>query len=326
MIKIRINANFHTIGGKSVLRSKDPRFLEYRERWASRPQSFAAGEFPLHLDIEASSNCNLRCPFCATNYRSIGNKGFMSFNTFKKVIDEGAKQGLCAIKLNSGNRGEPLLNRLLPEMIAYAKKKGIMDVYFNTNATLLTKDTSKKVIKAGLDRLSISFEGTTPEVYEKYRVGAKFNKVLKNIKDFIKIRNKIKMGKPLVRIQTVAVPEVAAALAEYKRFWSKIADEVIYFDFKDHAKQRDLVCDWTCPSFWQRLSIAWDGSITACHEYPDFCKLGNINRGNSVRSVWQGRALEKLRELQKKGRSHEIEMCNNCAFRAAEIFKLKKGK
>ena len=50
-------------------------------------------------------------------------------------------------------------------MVEYAKRKGIMDVYFNTNATLLTRDVGRKLIKAGLDRFSISFEGTTAEVY-----------------------------------------------------------------------------------------------------------------------------------------------------------------
>src|SRR3989344_2686509 len=215
MTEIKVNANFHTIGGKSVLRSQEPRFLEYRKNWETRPKTFTAGEFPLHLDIETTCLCNLKCSFCATNYEPIGGQGFMSFDTFKKIIDEGAVNGLCAVKLNSGGRGEPLLNKALPEMIAYAKKKGIIDIYFNTNAVLLTQDVSKKIIETGLDRLSISFEGTTAEVYEKYRVGANFDKVLKNIRDFIQLKREMKKERPLVRIQTVALPELVPVLDEY---------------------------------------------------------------------------------------------------------------
>lgn len=327
MPKVKINANFHTIGGKSVLESKDPAFAEYRRQWQDRPANFNPGDFPLHLDIEASCSCNLRCSFCATQYEPVKGQGFMSFDTFKKIIDEGSEYGLCALKMNSGNRGEPLLNQFLPEMVAYAKSKGIKDVYFNTNATLLTPDISRKIIEAGLDRLSISFEGTTAEVYESYRVGAKFDKVMKNIKDFIAIRNEMGKNKPLLRVQTVAVGELAEKLDEYKSFWEKIADEVIYFDLKDHFhKQYDLVADWACPSFWQRLSIAWDGSIFPCHEYPTVGKLGNINQGDTIRGVWRGKVMENFRQLQKDGMSHKIPMCNGCSFRTTEILKLRKNK
>ena len=139
----------------------------------------------------------------------------MSFDTFKKIIDEGAEYGLRAIKLNSGGRGEPILNKSLPEMVAYAKSKGIMDVYFNTNATLLTHDIGTKLIEAGLDRISISLEGTDANMYEKYRVGASFEKVLKNIKEFIKLRDEMNSGTPLVRIQAVDLPELRPGLQRY---------------------------------------------------------------------------------------------------------------
>ena len=61
---IEVNANFHTIGGKSVLDKNDPIFKEYRKKWKEWPENFYTGDFPLHLDIEASSVCNLSCEFC----------------------------------------------------------------------------------------------------------------------------------------------------------------------------------------------------------------------------------------------------------------------
>ncbi|OGZ23983.1 MAG: hypothetical protein A2896_01420 [Candidatus Nealsonbacteria bacterium RIFCSPLOWO2_01_FULL_43_32] len=327
MTEIKVNANFHTIGGKSVLRSQEPRFLEYRKNWETRPKTFTAGEFPLHLDIETTCLCNLKCSFCATNYEPIGGQGFMSFDTFKKIIDEGAVNGLCAVKLNSGGRGEPLLNKALPEMIAYAKKKGIIDIYFNTNAVLLTQDVSKKIIETGLDRLSISFEGTTAEVYEKYRVGANFDKVLKNIRDFIQLKREMKKERPLVRIQTVALPELVPVLDEYKHFWENIVDEIAFIDFKDYSYlSQNLIGDWACPYLWQRMMVRWDGTITICQfDYSNSYNLGNVNRGDSIQVAWRGEIMEKIRELNEKGRSYEVKICNGCAFRTTEILKLKEN-
>lgn len=322
MTNIQTNPNFHTIGGKSVFsHSKDPLFLEYRKNWQERPKAFFAGDFPLHLDIEASRSCNLRCPFCSTNYEPPLGQGFMSFGTFKKIIDEGAKEGLCAIKLNSGVRGEPLLNKSLPEMVAYAKEKGIMDVYFNTNAALLTAAISRKLIDSGLDRLSISFEGLTPEVYEAYRPGARFGAVLDNIENFIALRGKNQ--KPQVRIQMVALPELSAIKEEYKYFWEKRVDEIAIIDYKDYSRREDLTSDWACPTLWQRMLIKWDGTISICQERPDFFNLGNVNKGDSIKAIWQGSVMEELRNLHKNAKSHLVGMCNGCPFRTTEILKTK---
>ena len=251
----------------------------------------------------------------------------MSLKTFKKIIDEGVEHGLCAIKLNSGGRGEPTLNKLLPEMVAYAKSKGVMDIYFNTNATLLDRDIGTKLIQAGLDRISISFEGTEAGVYEKYRVGASFEKVLKNIKDFIKLRDKMNAKKPLVRIQTVALPELLHSMGEYTEFWGGLVDEVAFIDFKDYAyTQRDLIYDWACPYLWQRMMVRWDGTISICQfDYSNSYNLGNVNNDDTIRSAWKGNTMEEIRELNKNGKTHEIEVCNGCSFRTTELLKLMGG-
>ena len=85
-----------------MLDNPDPRFRDYRRKWEDWPKNFMVGSFPLHLDIEITGLCNLRCPFCATSYEPITDKGFTSLDSFKRIIDEGAEHGLCAIKLNSG--------------------------------------------------------------------------------------------------------------------------------------------------------------------------------------------------------------------------------
>lgn len=325
MVVVQVNPNFHIIGGKGVFRSRDPRFLEYRRKWDEWPRSFYVGDFPLHLDIEASGKCDLRCPFCAVICGSVGEGGFMSLDLFKKIIDEGAEHGLCAIKLNSGERGEPLLNKFVDKMVAYAKDKGIMDVYLNTNATLLTRDMSEKLIEAGLDRISISFEGTDAETYERYRVGASYSKVLANMKELVRLREEMGVEKPLVRMQMVALPELQPKLDEYKEFWEPIADEVAFIDFKDYShEQLGLTHDWACPYLWQRMMVRWDGAISICgFDYSENLGLGKVGE-NTIRSAWKGEVMEKIRELHKSGKSQEVEVCNGCCFRTTEILKLKE--
>jgi len=54
---------------------------------------------------------------------------------------------------------EPLLDARFPEMIALAKRAGMVDIMLNTNATLLTEEIGRKLIKNGVTRLRIGFGG-----------------------------------------------------------------------------------------------------------------------------------------------------------------------
>jgi len=329
MMQIQPNANFHTATGRTVFDIRqDERFLEYRRRWYEYPRNFIVGEFPIHLDIESTNACNLRCPFCAVTFKNWGpyRRGYMELALFQRIIDEGVANGLCSLKLSL--RGEPMLHPKLVEMVRYAKDKGILDIYFNTNATLLNEDKISRLIDAGLDRISISFEGVTKEVYESYRVGAKYENILANVKALRLIRDKHGLSYPQIRVQTVLLPELKESFPRYIEFWQGIADEVAYVDTRRETPDDDhrgLVADWACPFLWQRIAILWDGTLLPClmHGVSDFnlMSLGNVKEV-SIKEVWQGQKAAQYRELHKSGQAHKLEACDRCSYRATELEKL----
>ena len=170
-IQVIPNANFTSLGGQSVTETNDPKYSEYRRQWLENPKNLIVSDFPINLDIEVTTRCNLRCTFCDKLPLLTKNQiGDMDFELYKKILDEGAENGLCAVKLSY--RGEPLLHKQIAEMISYAKKKGMLDIYFNTNGMLLTKEMSLNLMDAGLDRISVSIEGTDPVKFEQERRGA----------------------------------------------------------------------------------------------------------------------------------------------------------
>jgi MoaA/NifB/PqqE/SkfB family radical SAM enzyme len=322
------NANFHTVTARTVFDLREePAFKEYRRRWIDDPATFSAGRFPIHLDIESTGICNLLCPFCSTTTKSWGpaEPGYMDIALFRRIIDEGAAEGLCSIKLSF--RGEPMLHQKLHEMVAYAKAKGIMDVYFNTNGTLLTERRINQLIDAGLDRISVSFEGTTKAVYEANRVGAKFEKVIANVHLLRDVRRRRATPHPQIRVQTVGLPDLVDTFPEYVAFWQEIADEIGYLDARSEGPQHDhrgRVGDWACPFLWQRMTILWDGTLLPClmHGVPDFQLLafGNVNT-ISIKDAWSSERERRYRELHRDGRAHELDACDRCSFRASELDK-----
>lgn len=323
---IQVNSNFHHVCGENLFKKNDRRFEEYRRKWSQWPKNFQAGGFPLFLDIEVTSSCNLQCPFCATTYRKNKIKqGFISFDLIKKIISEGAREGLYGVKFNI--RGEPLLHPDLVEFVSLAKKSGLIDVYFNTNAMLLTKDISTKLIAAGLDRISISVEGCSREEYEKHRVGARFETLIKNIKGLRALRQKLGVSHPKIRIQTVMLPDSQVSFDEYRKFWSRYADEVGYLDYKSmKIKKKGITYPWACPQIWQRMAVWWDGTILPCnHDDNKLLELGNL-KDISIKQAWHSERLNTVRKQHKKGMSHKIRACDGCYLRDSEIAKLIKNK
>jgi len=287
------------------------------------PRDFVVEDFPMHLDIEATNRCNLKCIFCdKLPYLSPDEFGDMEYGRYTRIIDEGSDKGLCSIKLSY--RGEPLLHPRLSDMIAYAREKGILDVYFNTNAMLLTESKSRALIEAGLNRISISVEGTDAVAFEQARIGARLDRIKRNVESLMNLRESMGVDFPKVRMQTVALPGMD--LEEYAHYWSPYCDETAAIDYKE-AEERDetlVAPDWACPQLWQRMTIEWDGRIMPCNN-DDYRHLspGDVNN-MSVFDSWNAPVVRNAREQHMKGRSHELSSCNGCPWRTTQIIK-KRG-
>ena len=117
---------------------------------------------PISISLEPTTSCNLRCPECPSGLRSFTRPtGMLANEVFTQVIDELYKELLYLIFYF---QGEPYLNPKFLEYVKYASDKGIYTAT-STNAHYLNDENAKKTIESGLDRLIISIDGNTQEVY-----------------------------------------------------------------------------------------------------------------------------------------------------------------
>jgi MoaA/NifB/PqqE/SkfB family radical SAM enzyme len=110
--------------------------------------------------------------------------GFMDFG-FTKISSISVEGSVKALTMAS--RGEPLLHNDFGKMLDYAKGK-FFELKVNTNAMLLDEDMAHKLLASGVNDLVFSIDSADKAQYEKIRVGAKFDTVLENIKNFNNIR------------------------------------------------------------------------------------------------------------------------------------------
>ncbi len=296
----------------------DPRYVAYRERWERNPRDEIVSDFPLHLDIELSGRCNLMCSHCLRHSRRI-NIGDMEVETFKKIIDEGEKYGLCAIDLDW--LGESFLHPQLISMGEYAKSKGILDVMISTNGTLIDKDMSKRLLDSGsLDTIVFSLDAVTESTYDRLKVGSSFKLVNGHIEYLINSKEKRGLKKPKIIVQMIDQKQSHEELMSFIHYWRSRADGVristyLSPDGKPNDKRRAQNTPKTifpCPKLWQRLTIAWDGTVYPCIG-DNACRspLGNVKETN-IYDLWHGDVLKDLREKHKRFKADDVEICRHC--------------
>ncbi|MEW6455126.1 MAG: radical SAM protein [Acidobacteriota bacterium] len=274
--------------------------------------------FPIRFWIELASPCNLKCVMCPNKDLPLEDQGYMDMELFKKIVDEISP---FSFDVSLIHRGESFLHPQLIDMIEYAKSKRLF-TKIHTNGTLLDKKKSYKIIKSGLDRLSFSFDGYDKKTYEKIRVGADFDMVIENIRDFLKMKKGLGSKNPYTVIELIEFPNMDREEIKEKRknliknFKGLPLDEVITKKIHNwagylHINKKDKNYS-PCPFPWNALIVFWDGSVFPCTQ--DFFgeyKLGNA-RWESLGNIWNNEKIINLRKKLMNKEYKDISICSKC--------------
>jgi radical SAM protein with 4Fe4S-binding SPASM domain len=186
---------------------------------------------PTHLQLEVTSACNLACAMCLVSYRPAINRaeGAMSMDLFRRLID--GTPGLTRLTLQG--LGEPLLQPHLLEMVTYAKARGI-EVGFNSNAMLLTRERADRLVAAGLDWLHVSLDGATAETYEGIRSRADFRRVAGGLRGLQEAKRAVGATRPSVQVVFVAMRRNLHELPDLVRLVSDWGVESVHVQGLSH--------------------------------------------------------------------------------------------
>ena len=134
--------------------------------------------------------------------KSQGHMSNMSLDLYKKIIDE-VHGKVEAITLAS--RGEPTLNKDFAKMLEYSNKK-FLALKINTNASMLNEKLIHSILSTDIQSIVFSVVAADKETYEKIRVNGKFEKIIKNLELFSKIRREhYSKSKHIVKMSGVKI-------------------------------------------------------------------------------------------------------------------------
>jgi 12,18-didecarboxysiroheme deacetylase len=126
-----------------------------------------------------TKRCNLKCVHCYAHAKNMAFDSELSTLEGKNLLDDLAQFGVPVI-LFSG--GEPLTRKDLPELAAYAVKKGMRAV-ISTNGTLITPEKAQTLKEIGLSYVGISLDGME-EINDRFRgVKGAFKAALQGIEN-----------------------------------------------------------------------------------------------------------------------------------------------
>src|SRR6201991_3306409 len=195
----------------------------YISKWTKKPVQWG---LPVSISFEPTTSCNLRCPECPSGLRAFTRPtGLFENGFFRQTIDQLSKDLLYLVFYF---QGEPYLNPSFLDMVAYASSKGIYTAT-STNAHYLNDRNAKRTVESGLDRLIISIDGTTQEVYESYRVGGKLEKVLEGARNIVKWKKELGSKKPFVFFQFLVVRPNEHQLDDIRQLAEEIGVDEVRF-------------------------------------------------------------------------------------------------
>jgi radical SAM protein with 4Fe4S-binding SPASM domain len=292
------------------------RYVIYRYEFNIFPKIKKIKDYPLNVQLELSSICNLRCIMCYQHDKSFSSKskgfmGYMNLDLFKKIIDE-LEGKLEAITFAS--RGEPTLNKDLEKYLKYCEKKFI-GLKLNTNATMFNEKIINVLLSSDLETLVISADAPDKEFYERIRVNAKFDKLIKNLELFKNIKEKkYKNSQLKVRVSGVKINNNQSFEKMYN-FYSQYADEVSLMDYLPWQNSYDNEINDVsspCSELYRMMYIFWDGTVNPC----DFDYKNTLSKWNAktqtVKDIWKSKYYNELRDKHSSNRRKDIEPCKRC--------------
>ena len=305
-------------------------------------------EFPIHIDIDLSTKCNLRCSFCHLSYFKPKSWTQISAGQFRAV--EPLLPHLKSMTLFS--KYEVLTCR---DFIPIFEKISSYDIetYFSTNGILL-EDDILDVLVGNLTYLTVSVTGFDRKSYERHMGLDRLEVVRERLKRLNEKKRERETDLPKLRISTVGMlstlDDLPKAIDFADEFEASEGVQVTYLKAHGDDMVREMplndptkfqeACDAArahadrlgvafeqqggtvdeiveatkdlghryCSMPWYRLSIQPDGDVYPCPLTSN--PIGNLNE-QSIENIWNGDSLAAFR-AKVNVVENQNEDCRNC--------------
>jgi len=264
---------------------------------------------PVIVSIETTSVCNAKCVMCPHSVMPRRNTR-MEEKVFDAVVGQLGEMKVRLVILSL--IGEPLLDDKLVERVRLLSNLGYK-VRIVTNASLLTREVSQRLVAAGLSELYASLNGYDEKSHQNMMCFGtpQFTNCVENLAYFSEISGgRIKMHLNCL----VRQPMLSEVKKKLTQSWKERGVEFnIMAPVKWHkaavGKAGEL---YPCRVVFSDIVVDCYGNVLACcRDYVSKLVMGNVLK-ESLKEIWYGRAFNEFRLKHLRGAVANISLCSAC--------------
>ena len=291
--------------------------------------------YPYYLIIDTGNICNLRCPLCPTGTQEKAvNRQLLKFDLFAGIID---RLYPYVYEAALHNWGEPFLNPDIFRMIEYCRDKNI-GTNLSTNLNIADFN-AEALLSSGLEYLVVSLDGTTQDVYSRYRVGGSIGLVFRNIRKIVRIKRVQKSSKPFIEWQYIVMKHNCHQIDDARKIAARLGVDLLRFipvGLPFGAENpAQLAQEWFpyvpdeqegclpgrflqkpikggCFYLYRSITVNPDGTVAPCcavwQQKDTFGALTNAD----FFEIWNNKNYRSARALFSKSKSYLKTVCSRC--------------
>jgi radical SAM protein with 4Fe4S-binding SPASM domain len=183
-----------------------------------------------------------------------------------------------------------------------------------------------------IDSVKFPFQGADRKSYQEMRNTDFFEGLKEKIKTFYKMRGETLF--PYIQVSTTTTYESEEMIEKFKKDFSSYTDylnvgatNLDHIDIDEHddgseywsrlrklkeQSQKGLKKYVDCPEVYDKLTLRWDGTISACcGDFDNVMKLGNIKE-KSLSEIWHSNKANNYRKILSEGGHAKLPLCKNC--------------
>lgn len=296
-----------------LTKKRGEEYCNYRKDWEFYSTCQEMPDRPLQLNLEITSNCNLRCAMCFRSYEMNNpRKSYLSVEELKRIFAQFDESKIPSLWISGG---EPFLHPNIDWILKEIATLNPLDSWIVSNGFLLSDEIIEGLLDSGIHWLSISIDASTAETYRKIR-GGDLLQLENNIDNFLKRRNERDQKLPFLRVTFIDMPSNHHEINDFISNWRKRADIVDIQSLADYhnldsiTEEEMLNCSFMCTAPFTLISVIPDGNfIPCCNGFYDTVSSFNINNV-SIKEYWNSPwRLEFAKSLKEKRYCYECKKC-----------------
>ena len=219
--------------------------------------------------------------------------------------------------------GEPLQHSQISDFVEVFKSKTSAKIVLSTNATLLNRDMSTKLLDAGLDILLCCVDGHDKTSYEKIRRGAIYETVVSNVEELLGLSQHYQTR---VVVKGLDFKWSTEAKQSYVDHWTSLGAESFVGWVNTWAGQLGGLTRIAglqapnlselrvpCADLWFKAVINWQSKLVlCCHNFNYSHEMGSVTNLDSLETSWRGSAFQAARAAQVNSDYAKFKICSSC--------------